>query len=151
MAGNWRALADYLRWEMHHHGWSSQREFADAAGVAERTIRDLISGRNRDRIPRKIANVELAVGWPPGTARRIVDEGAAPPGYPTAVEHDPDPPPWPAELAGELEHWHSTAHLPRERRQTVHMEWVGRQILERRERRERYVDDQLDRRRRASG
>lgn len=78
MGRDWQVLADYLDAEMARHRWSSQMEFASAAGVGLRMIYELLAGHERERMPYKIGRVEYAVGWPPGTARRIVYEGYRP-------------------------------------------------------------------------
>jgi transcriptional regulator with XRE-family HTH domain len=72
MAGEWQQLADHIRAEMSRRGWT-QHDLAEAAGIGEKTVNTLLSGRERPRLPRTMPAVEVALGWRPGTARRIVD------------------------------------------------------------------------------
>lgn len=74
---DWQRLADYLRSAMDQRQMRSQRDLADAAGVSPRTVGDLLRGVERKWIPTTMPAIERAVGWSPGTARRILD-GAEP-------------------------------------------------------------------------
>lgn len=77
MRSDWQALADEIDAAREARGWS-QAALAEQAGVSEKTVWDIMSGRARDRMPRKISRIEHALGWPTGTARRIVFESASP-------------------------------------------------------------------------
>lgn len=79
MPNGWKRLADYARSELGRRNWT-QRDLAREAGVSERTISDILSGRPRPWMPRRMPQIEASLGWEPGTARRIIEEGYAPPG-----------------------------------------------------------------------
>lgn len=67
-------MADHLRHELTARGWT-QRELADRAGMGEKTVNDLLSGRERRRIPNTVPKVEQALGWQPGRIRALLEEG----------------------------------------------------------------------------
>jgi len=56
---------------MSRRGWT-QHDLAAAAGIGEKTVNTLLSGRPRVRLPRTAPAIEVALGWRPGTARRII-------------------------------------------------------------------------------
>ena len=70
MSAEWERLADQIRAEMSARGWS-QHELAERAGVSERTINRLLNGP-RSRLPNVMPQIEHALGWEPGTARRVL-------------------------------------------------------------------------------
>lgn len=77
-------LADEVRAHRSAKGWS-QAELAQRAGVASSTIQNLEGRMVFTRLPNKIGQIERALGWGPGTAKRVVYGGepvihqAAPP------------------------------------------------------------------------
>lgn len=77
VSGNWRRLADYVRSARVQKGLSSQALLAEAAGVSEGSVRSLESGKSYTRMPVVVPAIERALGWPPGTARRLVEGGDA--------------------------------------------------------------------------
>jgi transcriptional regulator with XRE-family HTH domain len=84
----WTRLADYIRHDLARREWS-QSDLATRAGVGSRTVTRLLSAERGARLPRTLPAIEQALGWPPGTARRIL-EGRTP-----AIEESPainDPP-----------------------------------------------------------
>ncbi len=72
---DWQRLADYLRSAMDRQRIRSQRDLADVPGVSPRTVGDLLRGVERKWSPRTMPAIERAVGWPPGSTRRILDGG----------------------------------------------------------------------------
>lgn len=77
MTTDWQRLADYLRAELARLGWT-QRDLAEHSGASERTINRLLAAEDRTYLPHSVPSIEQAIGWPPGTARRVL-EGAEPP------------------------------------------------------------------------
>lgn len=73
---DYERLADYLRVELSARHWS-QSDLAREADVSLRTVNRIVNGRIR-RTPGSMGRIESALGWTPGTARRIVEEGAEP-------------------------------------------------------------------------
>jgi len=73
---DWQRLADNVKAELGQRRradgrrWT-QADLAAAAGVGARTVSRLLSGRSK-RLPSGMLEIEAALGWPPGTARRLV-------------------------------------------------------------------------------
>jgi hypothetical protein len=91
VSGQWQRLADYVRSARVARGFASQMALATAAGVSEGSVRSLESGRAYTRMPVVVPAVERALGWPPGTMRRLV-EGEEPDGlhlFPEAEQERP--------------------------------------------------------------
>lgn len=78
MAYDWARLADYIRAEMARRQWSRE-QLADEASIGKRTVNRLVSGQPHTRMPSALPKLEVAFGWEPGTARKIL-LGAAPDG-----------------------------------------------------------------------
>lgn len=77
--GNWGALRDHVK-SARAKLRMNQRELAEAAGVSFSTIQSIERAEPHTRIPDSVPKIELALGWEPGTGRRLVegDEGTAP-------------------------------------------------------------------------
>ena len=69
----WELLADMVKAARDVLGMSSQSQLADAAGVAVGTVQRLEGGKPYPRLPNRTPAIERALGWPPGTARKIVE------------------------------------------------------------------------------
>lgn len=69
----WELLADLVRAARDMLGMSSQGQLAEAAGVAVGTVQRLEGGKPYPRLPNRTPAIERALGWPPGTVRRIVE------------------------------------------------------------------------------
>jgi hypothetical protein len=82
-----RALAGAVQARIYWLGWTYD-EINDRGGLARLALRELINAR---RVPRDVSIIDLdyVVGWPPGTARDVLDERIAPP-EPDAWPHLPD-------------------------------------------------------------
>lgn len=72
-AEGWERLADLVRAARDALGLTSQAQLATAAGVAVGTVQRLEGGKPFPRLPNRTPAIERALGWPPGTARRIVE------------------------------------------------------------------------------
>lgn len=83
--GNWQALADHVR-EGRARLKMSQRELAEAAGVAFSTIQSIERAEPRTRVPDSVAKIGIALGWPAGRGRQIVDTPPEPPPLPVSRE-----------------------------------------------------------------
>lgn len=70
MAYDWRRLGDALK-DARGELDLTQAELAERSGVALSTIKNLEGARDFIRWPKKVAQVERALGWPPGRARAI--------------------------------------------------------------------------------
>src|ERR1043165_8197812 len=81
MAGeDWRRVADYAVARRVELGMRDRRAFAEATGVTERTLGKLENGQRVS--PSTLAMVENRLGWAPGSCRRILGGGGAPPRSP---------------------------------------------------------------------
>lgn len=82
-----KALAGALEARINWLGWTYE-EVNDRGGLARLALRELINAR---RVPRdaSITDLDYVVGWPPRTARDVLDERIAPP-EPDAWPHLPD-------------------------------------------------------------
>lgn len=70
MSENWERLGRYVRTHRQQAGLSTTRALADATGISERTIGQLERGNSVSR--NTIAAVEVALGWAPGSALRVL-------------------------------------------------------------------------------
>lgn len=70
---DWRRLADYVRNARVAQGFGSQMQLAEAAGVSEGSVRSIESGKTHTRMPVVMPKIENALGWAPGTARRLLE------------------------------------------------------------------------------
>lgn len=75
---DWTRLADHVRAARLAQGMT-QAELADAAGIGFTTVQLLERGTPRTRLPNTIGAVELALGWAPGSARRVLEGGSPEP------------------------------------------------------------------------
>lgn len=71
--GRWELLADLVRAARDVLGMTSQGQLADAAKVAVGTVQRLEGGKPYPRLPNRTPAIERALGWPPGTARKIIE------------------------------------------------------------------------------
>ncbi len=94
---DWKRLADYLRSAMDRQRIRSQRDLAHVAGVSPRTVGDLLRGVERKWIPTTMPAIERAVGWSPGSARRILDGGEPDDGRTNPYTHPKDRAIWDAD------------------------------------------------------
>lgn len=72
----WLRLGRRVKSERGRKGYPSVQSFAAATGLSKRTIQTIESGSRTGR-PRDatLARIELALGWQPGSAQRIVEGG----------------------------------------------------------------------------
>lgn len=72
----WLRLGRRIKRERGRKGYPSVRAFAAATGLSVRTINSIESGSSGSR-PREatLARIEVALGWLPGSAERIVQGG----------------------------------------------------------------------------
>lgn len=72
MGNGWERLADHIRAELKRRGWN-QSDLATAAGIGEKTVNTILSGKSRTRVPDTMPAIEIALEWEPGTGRRIIN------------------------------------------------------------------------------
>lgn len=89
MDRDWKRLGRAIAAQRDHLGLARQEDLATAAGVNRQTIQSLEAGRPRTRMPASIGKVEKALSWEPGTAARILTEGANEPPAPRFAEGMP--------------------------------------------------------------
>lgn len=72
----WQRLGRRIKAERGRKGYPSVRALAEATGLSPRTIQTIESGSRTGR-PRDttLSKIELALGWQPGSADRIVEGG----------------------------------------------------------------------------
>lgn len=77
-SAGWARLGRRIRAERGRKGYPSAAALADATGLSVRTIQGIETGSRTSR-PRDatLARIELALGWQPGSAERIVEGGRA--------------------------------------------------------------------------
>lgn len=78
----WERLGRLVASERGRH-WRSRQAFARAAGVSVRVLDDIEKGRRANYSEATLAAIEAALGWEPGTCRRVVEGGR--------VRHEVDP------------------------------------------------------------
>lgn len=71
MEQDWKRLADAIRQAREAAGMT-QTDLANKAGIAEGSVQNLESGRERSRMPQTLTKVEQALGWEPGTGVAIL-------------------------------------------------------------------------------
>lgn len=71
--GRWELLADLVRATRDMLGMTSQGQLAEVAGVAVGTVQRLEGGKPYPRLPNRTPAIERALGWAPGTVRKIVE------------------------------------------------------------------------------
>jgi len=113
---HWQALADHIAAEMARRGWT-QRDLAEAAGVGTRAVWELLKARPKKRVPRVLAAVEVALGWEPGTGRRILETGST-----------GEPAPYTDEAEREI--WQATSLTEAERRELIEYLRMRRRLAE---------------------
>lgn len=76
MITGWERLGRRIKAERARKGFRTARELAEAAGVSPRTV-EIIESASHTGQPREttLAKIELALGWQPGSAERIVEGG----------------------------------------------------------------------------
>lgn len=72
--GDWTRLADHVRAARNALGMT-QADLAAAAGIGFTTVQLLERGVPRTRLPNTISAIEAALGWAPGSARRVLEGG----------------------------------------------------------------------------
>jgi hypothetical protein len=70
----WRRLGSRILSERSRR-WRTRDEFATATGLSARLLDDLETGRRDNYQDETLSAVEVALGWMPGTSRRIVQGG----------------------------------------------------------------------------
>lgn len=75
-SAGWQRLGRRVKTERGRKGYPSVRAPAEATGLSPRTIQAIESGSRAGR-PRDatLARIELALGWQPGSAERVVEGG----------------------------------------------------------------------------
>jgi len=71
MERDWKRLADAIKRGREAAGMT-QKDLAEKAGIAEGSVQNLESGRERSRIPQSLAKVEQAIGWAPGSGVAVL-------------------------------------------------------------------------------
>ncbi|HEY1820382.1 MAG TPA: helix-turn-helix transcriptional regulator [Trebonia sp.] len=74
MTYNWSRLAHRIRKRRTELGLT-QADVADQADVTVMTVRNLETGREFKRLPHALPAVERALGWEPGSAQAVLDDG----------------------------------------------------------------------------
>lgn len=70
----WARLGRRVTVERGRH-WRSRNAFARAAGIGVRTLGDVEKGRRTNYSDATLSAIEAALGWEPGTSKRIVQGG----------------------------------------------------------------------------
>lgn len=85
MEQDWKRLADAIRQAREAAGMT-QVDLAERASIAEGSVQNLESGRERSRIPQSLTKVEQALGWAPGSGVAILRGTAS---QPLKAEEEP--------------------------------------------------------------
>lgn len=70
----WARLGRRVAVERGRH-WRSRNEFARASGISPRLLGDVERGRRDNYSDATLSAIESALGWEPGTCRRVVEGG----------------------------------------------------------------------------
>lgn len=73
MADDWERLGEYVRRRRVDLGYKTQEQFAEAARISTRTLRELEGGRKVAK--RTVALVEATLRWMPGSAQSVLRQG----------------------------------------------------------------------------
>jgi hypothetical protein len=74
MDPGWARLGRRVLTERSRH-WRTRDEFAHATGLSSRLLDDLENGRRDNYLDATLAAIEVALGWAPGSCRRVVEGG----------------------------------------------------------------------------
>jgi DNA-binding XRE family transcriptional regulator len=73
MRDDWERLGEFVRRGRVELGYRTQEQFAEAAKISTRTLRELEAGRVVAK--RTLALVEAALNWGPGSAQSVLRQG----------------------------------------------------------------------------
>lgn len=72
--GDWARLRAYVIRDRDAAGYDTQRKFAEAIGVSDKSVNNFEAGRNRMRRG-TLSRVETVLGWVPGSAQVVLNGG----------------------------------------------------------------------------